>query len=215
MRGNVFSYADIALYAHAGFNVDWGGNDGTGMQTGRGHRMAIMSIDGDYTNVGLAAVPESERPPPQVGPLVVTGNYAYAATSLRRSLQPLPGRHGVGGSRRRRSLRRGRGLRRRARSCRASVPTTPSRARRAATRSRCPRRSTRASSPCRSPAAASIRETKVVDVGSESELLDYLVGDDSPHRSRGLSRTASPRCSRSLRCERSPQARGGVDSRTS
>lgn len=80
MRGNVFSYADSALYAHAGFNIDWGGNDGTGMQTGRGHRLAIMSIDGNYTNVGLAAVPEANGAT-DVGPLVVTGNYAYAATS--------------------------------------------------------------------------------------------------------------------------------------
>ena len=80
MRGNVFSYADSALYGHAGFNVDWGGSDGTGMQTGRGHRLAIMSIDGDYTNVGLAALPET-NPATSVGPLVVTGNYANAATS--------------------------------------------------------------------------------------------------------------------------------------
>jgi hypothetical protein len=80
MRGNVFSYATSALYAHAGFNVDWGGDDGTGMQTGRGHRKAIMSTDGDYTNVGLAIVPESS-PSTRVGPLVVTGNYARASTS--------------------------------------------------------------------------------------------------------------------------------------
>jgi hypothetical protein len=80
MRGNVFSYADSALYGHAGFNVDWGGSDDTGMQAGRGHRLAIMSIDGDYTNVGLAAVPEANAAT-RVGPLVVTGNYAYAATS--------------------------------------------------------------------------------------------------------------------------------------
>jgi hypothetical protein len=80
MRGNVFSYAESALYCHAGFNIDWGGSDGTGMQTGRGHRMAIMSVDGDYTNVGLAVVPEANAAT-AVGPLVVTGNYAYAATS--------------------------------------------------------------------------------------------------------------------------------------
>jgi hypothetical protein len=80
MRGNVFSYAKSARYAHAGFNIDWGGNDGTGMQTGRGHRLAIMSIDGNYTNVGLAAVPETNGAT-AVGPIVVTGNYAYAATS--------------------------------------------------------------------------------------------------------------------------------------
>ena len=49
------------------------------MQPGRGHRMAIMSVDGDYTNVALAAVPESDDST-QVGPLVVTGNYCKANT---------------------------------------------------------------------------------------------------------------------------------------
>ena len=80
MRGNVFSYSRDPLYGHAAFNIDWGGNDGTGMQTGRGHRKAIMSMDGDYTNVGIAAVPELD-PSTQVGPSVVTGNYARANTS--------------------------------------------------------------------------------------------------------------------------------------
>lgn len=80
LRGNVFSYSESALYGHAGFNVDWGGNDGTGMQTGRGHRKAIMSSDGSYTNVGLAVVPEWSAAT-AVGPLVVTGNYASASTS--------------------------------------------------------------------------------------------------------------------------------------
>ena len=80
MRGNVFSYSREPLYGHAAFNIDWGGNDGTGMQTGRGHRKAIMSTDGDYMNVGIAAVPEL-NPGTQVGPSVVTGNYARANTS--------------------------------------------------------------------------------------------------------------------------------------
>jgi hypothetical protein len=39
-----------------------------------------MSTDGDYTNVGIASVPES-NPNTQVGPFVVTGNYARASTS--------------------------------------------------------------------------------------------------------------------------------------
>jgi len=30
------------------------------MQPDRGHRFAIMAIDGDYTNVGIAAVSESD-----------------------------------------------------------------------------------------------------------------------------------------------------------
>jgi hypothetical protein len=82
-RGNVFSYSLSAAYGHAAFNVDWGPphpeDDPTasGMQPGRGHRLAIMSIDGDYTNVGIAAVPEA-KPDTSVGPLVITGNYCQA-----------------------------------------------------------------------------------------------------------------------------------------
>ena len=78
IRGNVFSYSIDALYGHAAFNIDWGyGADG--MQAGRGHRQAIMSLDGDYTNIGIAAVADS-NPSTDVGPWVVTGNYAKAGT---------------------------------------------------------------------------------------------------------------------------------------
>ncbi len=78
-RGNVFSYALSANYGHAAFNVDWGtaGGDGSGMQSPRGHRLAIMSIDGDYTNVGYAVVAVSDSGL-EVGPLVITGNYCEA-----------------------------------------------------------------------------------------------------------------------------------------
>ena len=80
-RGNVFAYCKTALYGHAGFNIDWGsGSDGSGMQDDRGHRKAVMSIDGGYTNVGIAAVPEG-NPSSAVGPLAVTGNYCNANTS--------------------------------------------------------------------------------------------------------------------------------------
>jgi hypothetical protein len=41
-RGSVYSYSEDAIYGHAGFNVDWGGDDGTGMQEGRGHREGLM-----------------------------------------------------------------------------------------------------------------------------------------------------------------------------
>jgi len=80
-RVSVFSFADSALNAHAALNIDWGPGDGTGMQPGRGHRKAIMSIDGDYTNVGLAAVPEA-NPGTSVGPLVVSINYCHAQTGV-------------------------------------------------------------------------------------------------------------------------------------
>lgn len=83
-RGNVFSYAEDAYFAHAGYNIDWGEDippDDDGMQKGRGHRLAIMAIDGNYTNVGIAMVPES-NPDTNVGPIVTTGNYceAYSTT---------------------------------------------------------------------------------------------------------------------------------------
>jgi hypothetical protein len=76
VRVSVFAYATDALNAHGAWNIDWGHGSG-GMQDGRGHRLAIMAVDGDYTNVGIAAVPEF-NPNTQVGPLVVTGNYGEA-----------------------------------------------------------------------------------------------------------------------------------------
>lgn len=81
VRVNVFSYTRTALNGHAAFNIDWG-NGPDGMQDGRGHRMAIMSLDGDcdYTNVGFAAVPEN-NPDTDVGPLVVSENFCEAITS--------------------------------------------------------------------------------------------------------------------------------------
>jgi len=84
-RGSVYSFAgqnglsQIGLNAHAAFNIDWGppSSDGSGMQDGRGHRLAIMALDGDYRNVGIAAVPEN-NPATDVGPYVVSVNYAKA-----------------------------------------------------------------------------------------------------------------------------------------
>jgi hypothetical protein len=77
--GIVFSYSDHTLYGYAAFNIDWGnGTDGT--QDPPGHRYAIMSIGGDYTNAGIAVVPET-NPGTQVGPQVITGNFCYALTS--------------------------------------------------------------------------------------------------------------------------------------
>ncbi len=78
-RGNVFAYADNGLNAHAAWNIDWGGSD-HGMQESRGHRKAIMSLDGDYTNVGLAMVYETDAGT-DVGPYVSTGNYCKAGNA--------------------------------------------------------------------------------------------------------------------------------------
>lgn len=82
-RGSVFSYASSGLNAHAAWNIDWGPDipdDGDGMQAGRGHRMATMATDGDYTNVGIAAIHET-NPATNVGEFVTTGNYCQADTS--------------------------------------------------------------------------------------------------------------------------------------
>lgn len=76
-RGNVYAFSLFALEGHAAFNVDWGAGDGTGMQPGRPHRRAIMSEEAELTQVGLAVVPDTDRLT-QVGPFVVTGNYARA-----------------------------------------------------------------------------------------------------------------------------------------
>ncbi len=78
-RGNVFSYSRSAVYGHAAFNIDWGeGSNGT--QDPPGHRYAIMSIDGNYSNIGIAVVPEAS-PSTEVGPQVVTGNFCRADTA--------------------------------------------------------------------------------------------------------------------------------------
>jgi PKD repeat protein len=86
LRGNVFSYAKSAIHCHAALNIDWAGTnnpgDQYGMQPGRGHRVAIMSIDADtyvrkLYNVGIAIIAHNGSYP-NAGPFVMTGNYAEA-----------------------------------------------------------------------------------------------------------------------------------------
>jgi hypothetical protein len=76
-RGNVFSFSENGLNTHAAWNIDWGGPEG-GMQVDRGHRMGVMSVDGDLTNVGIAMVAENVKDT-LVGPYVTTANYCHAA----------------------------------------------------------------------------------------------------------------------------------------
>lgn len=76
-RGSVFSFSRGGIHGHAAFNIDWGGNDDTGMQEGRGHRKGIM---GYMSNVGVAALPEGD-PDTSVGPQVTTINYLDANAS--------------------------------------------------------------------------------------------------------------------------------------
>lgn len=82
-RGNVFSYASNPLNTHAAFNIDWGVGPG-GMQPGRGHRKAIMASDRPYTNVGLAAVVETNAQS-KVGELVVVGNHCSYFTNTNET----------------------------------------------------------------------------------------------------------------------------------
>lgn len=79
---SVFSYANSALSAHGTLNVDWGvpdfSGDTDGMQAGRGHRAAIMSVHSSLlSNVGFAMVPET-NPNTSIGPLVFSGAYCNA-----------------------------------------------------------------------------------------------------------------------------------------
>ena len=78
--GIVFSFSEHSVYAHAGFNIDWGSGP-NGMQSPPGHRNAIMSVNSNLTNVGYAVVPET-NPTTQVGPQVITGNLCYADTGF-------------------------------------------------------------------------------------------------------------------------------------
>jgi hypothetical protein len=78
--GIVFAYSHHTLHGYAGFNIDWGsGTNGT--QDPPGHRYAIMAVSGNYTNVGVAAVPEAD-PATRVGPQVISGNFCYANTGF-------------------------------------------------------------------------------------------------------------------------------------
>lgn len=79
LGGVVFSYTRSGLHAHAAFNIDWGFED-DGMQTGRGHRVALMSDGKEYTNVGIASIYDDDSEN-SVGPYVTTGNYAKANSS--------------------------------------------------------------------------------------------------------------------------------------
>lgn len=79
---SVFSYSKDAVHAHAGFNIDWGGNDGTGMQSGRGHRRALMDSNGSgLSNTGIAMIPDNNNSN-SVGPLVTSIGYVRARTSV-------------------------------------------------------------------------------------------------------------------------------------
>lgn len=68
---NIFAYAENALYAHAGFFIDWGYGTG-GMQDPAGHRVTILN--GTYTEVGIGALADHASST-GVGPWVVTQDF--------------------------------------------------------------------------------------------------------------------------------------------
>jgi hypothetical protein len=75
---NVYRASRGTLFGHVAFVVDWGdigrGSSG-GMQTGRGHRMAI--VNPNYTEVGVADLSASwSGEGPRIGPRVVTQVFA-------------------------------------------------------------------------------------------------------------------------------------------
>ncbi len=82
---NVFTSSESVLYGHAGFEVDWGGSDGTGMQgPPRGHRSNIHS--GAFREIGVGNLTDKETVIPttntiSTGPEVVTQNLATASGS--------------------------------------------------------------------------------------------------------------------------------------
>lgn len=73
---NVFSYARSVWHAHAGFNIDWGGDN----QVTLGHRQNIMNYTGSqFREVGIGIL--TVQQPSQVGPLVVTQNFGVKGTT--------------------------------------------------------------------------------------------------------------------------------------
>jgi hypothetical protein len=79
-RGTALSYGRDVETAHAALAIDWGPGPG-GVQAGRGHRAAVMSLDGEYSNVGIAVVEERD-PSTRVGPLVITEDFCRADTTV-------------------------------------------------------------------------------------------------------------------------------------
>jgi len=78
---SVYSYAISPVHGHGALNIDWGPGGTGGMQSGRGHRVAIMSNQSTLlTNVGFAMLPDSDINT-DAGPLVFSGAYCSANTT--------------------------------------------------------------------------------------------------------------------------------------
>ncbi|MEZ4308509.1 MAG: CAP domain-containing protein [Polyangiaceae bacterium] len=79
---NIFAYAESVPYCHAAFMVDWGNPE-------PGHRNAILDIDGKKRDVGIAIIDAPASP--EVGPLVVTQDFARPASPAEAALRFLVG----------------------------------------------------------------------------------------------------------------------------
>ncbi len=79
-QGNVFSYARSGLNAHAAWNIDWSSTGVSGMLDGRWHRIAVMSVEKNFSNIGVASILQPD-PDAAVGPYVTTANHCMASTT--------------------------------------------------------------------------------------------------------------------------------------
>jgi Ca2+-binding RTX toxin-like protein len=77
---NIYAYASDALSGFAAFLIDWGGNDGTGIQNPAGHRENIMNAA--FTEIGVGHDVDTD-PSTGVGPNLITHDlgtrFDYAA----------------------------------------------------------------------------------------------------------------------------------------
>ena len=87
---NIFAYSNSPFYAHAGFAVDWGDDDGngnngygTGIQNPAGHRITLLN--NTYREVGLGII-EENNPNTKVGSEVVTQHFGFRSTGTNEWL---------------------------------------------------------------------------------------------------------------------------------
>ena len=87
---NIFAYSNSPFYAHAGFSIDWGDDDGnanngygTGIQNPAGHRVTLLNDT--YREVGLGII-EENNPSTRVGPEVVTQHFGFRSTGVNEWL---------------------------------------------------------------------------------------------------------------------------------
>jgi len=78
---SVAGYALSPIHGHGSLNIDWAYGVPNGMQTGRGHRNAIMSNQSAFlSNAGFSLIPDNNINT-DYGPLVFCGAYCSANTT--------------------------------------------------------------------------------------------------------------------------------------